>query len=169
MKKILLLILLCSTRALAVDPIDSQVIAESAIEIRRLKEQISVLQKQVAAQETASSARARTAETKIAQLCSVCNGTTFTTPPPPPPLLPTRPEGPQNWISLVGGQGPDGVKTEKDPVTGLVSASVNVAPIVGLEYTRLLYEMWSINVIVTRGVGSSSTTYTGLIGAGLGF
>lgn len=168
MKRLLLLALVWSGPASAQTGVDSQVIAEQAVQIRMLKDQVIQLQKQVQDQTTTQTQRALTAEARVAQICSICSGKVAVAAPTMTPPQVVREWGPSNVISLLAGSGPDGVKTTKDPVTGHVSAEANVAPIFGLEYSRVVYETWVANIIVTRGTGSS-TTYTGLAGVGFGF
>lgn len=74
----------------------------------------------------------------------------------------------KNRLVAYVGFGNDGLKVKKKS-DDTKEVSSDVEPIIGVGYSRLLFDEWSVNGVVTRGVYGNSNNYSGLLGLGYDF
>lgn len=75
-----------------------------------------------------------------------------------------QPEPKANRVGLWAGVGPDGLA-----VHGHSVEEKKKAPLIGVSLGRRVYQDWSLNALLSRGVSNESKTYTGYLGLGYDF
>jgi hypothetical protein len=84
------------------------------------------------------------------------------------PLAPTTPpEDHPNRIVLWGGYGPDGLTSSKEGLNTVVKP--NLGPLVGASYAHRMFDQFSINGEMLKGLPASSSTYIWMGGVGFDF
>ena len=170
-----LMFLVCSTVARAADDV-SHLIADQALEIRRLHEQLETVQRQLtsqqetaqrqlAAQQAAPNQQLLAAQTRLHDICASCGTVpaTVATTETCPKVAPKDTRVLRNRVIAVAGSGPNGLSISPGVSP---SVAVTVGPVAGLGYSREVYEEWSAVAIATRSFGSHYVNYTALLGVG---
>jgi len=161
-----LFLLLFSTAASAGEQDINRLVTDQALEIRSLHGQIDQLKQQLTAQQAAPNQQLATAQLRLQSICGQCGVTTST--PNPTPATTCAPQKAattkSNRALVVAGSGPNGLVVTPGGASPTVAQKVG--PVVGLGYSRVVYDDWSAFGLATRSLGTRYVNYTALVGAG---